>query len=605
VADRTIEFLLDAKDRASDVFSKVGRSAEGLGTKVGGVLKEFGRGAVLGAGATAFAAISGKFGEAFAGAQEAARGVKILENQISNLGPSGQKAFAQASQFADQLSGSIAQDDDDIKAVLTKLASFPDAFKQGSLGAEGMRRSTEAAFDLQAIGIGDATSNIIGIGKAMNDPIKGMNALSKAGVSFSEQQKVAIKQAIQHGDLAKAQSVLLEGIESNAKGAAAAGVSNMDRLKVRFDNMAEGLAGKLLPYVERFAGFLIAKMPQIEAFIGKVGDAISGVIGIFKGADNGAITKAFGVDPSVISKLTGLRTTATEVFDSVKKYAQQVGQAVGPALRKIGDTIKTDVVPALAAFIKAMAPIVQFLLSVLGPTVSRVFSALGTIISGALKLIAGLLNVFAGILTGDWRRVWSGIQQITSGAWAIIRGLFSAALAALRGSLAGATGAIGAAARGIMNAVTSAFSNAGSALLGAGRRIVDGFIDGIRAGFARVRSTLSSLTSMLPSWKGPARRDSRILFGAGDLVMRGFQRGLESRYSSVRASLGGFSDDLSTTAIPRATLSGSGASVINHFTITQPLGTPEAIARAVAEAQARSGARGYGIGAASGVRVGT
>ena len=53
-----------------------------------------------------------------------------------------------------------------------------------------------------------------------------------------------------------------------------------------------------------------------------------------------------------------------------------------------------------------------------------------------------------------------------------------------------------------------------------------------------VKSTLSSLTSSLTSWKGPADYDAILLTPAGRLVIDGFIRGLESRYGAVRRSLG-------------------------------------------------------------------
>ena len=102
----------------------------------------------------------------------------------------------------------------------------------------------------------------------------------------------------------------------------------------------------------------------------------------------------------------------------------------------------------------------------------------------------------------------------------------------------------------IPSQIQGVFSDAGSWLTDAGRRIIDGFVDGIRGAFDRVRSTLSDLTSMLPDWKGPPEKDSVILKPAGRLIMSGFKSSLESQYGAIEASLRGFTADLASTNTP-------------------------------------------------------
>src|SRR5690606_32398668 len=96
----------------------------------------------------------------------------------------------------------------------------------------------------------------------------------------------------------------------------------------------------------------------------------------------------------------------------------------------------------------------------------------------------------------------------------------------------------------IKNAITSFFSNAGQWLRDAGRRIISGLIDGIRGRFADVRNTLGELTSMLPSWKGPAELDRRILRDAGRQVMEGFQAGIQDERGNIERLLRGITTDM-------------------------------------------------------------
>ena len=75
----------------------------------------------------------------------------------------------------------------------------------------------------------------------------------------------------------------------------------------------------------------------------------------------------------------------------------------------------------------------------------------------------------------------------------------------------------------------SALGNIGSTLWNAGKSLIQGFINGISSMIGSVKATLSSLTSSLTSWKGPADYDAVLLTPAGRLVIDGFIRGLESR----------------------------------------------------------------------------
>jgi len=311
-ASRAVRGFKEAADAAS-------RMTGGL-TKIGGALAVFGGNLLTSAASGLF----GLFKDAVGGAQEAARNMRVLESQIHALGPAGQKAFAGASEFANQLSEAIGVDDDDIRAVEAKLASFPGAFKKGSLGAQGMERAIKAAFDLQAIGIGNAETNILQIGKALNDPVKGMTALTRAGVTFTDEQKKQIANAIKHNDLAKAQSILLQGIESNAKGAAAAAASPIDRMNVALHNTAEAIVGKMMPYIQKFADFVTAKvLPAAEKLADWLGPKISA---------------AFS---AVSSFITG--TVAPVISDLWAKHGQQVMdgfKTVGGVLKDAFNGIK-------------------------------------------------------------------------------------------------------------------------------------------------------------------------------------------------------------------------------------------------------------------------
>lgn len=206
-----------------------------------------------------------------------------------------------------------------------------------------------------------------------------------------------------------------------------------------------------------------------------------------------------------------------------------------------------------------------------------VWNIIKTAIETVLGVIQGVIRTVTAIIRGDWRGAWNEIKGIAETIWngirtsvhtAIdgVRAVISNTLTTIRGIWDTAWGTIvrrltdawnnitSAVAGGVSDAISTirelpgrardALSNIGSALLNAGRQLISGFIDGIRERFNSVRDTLSGLTDMLPSWKGPASRDRNLLTPAGNMIIEGFVDGLEEMYPEVRKSLLGLTDEV-------------------------------------------------------------
>ena len=68
----------------------------------------------------------------------------------------------------------------------------------------------------------DLQSAALQVGKALNDPLLGVSALSRAGVQFNEEQREMIKLMVETGDVAGAQRIILEELEKQFGGSARA-----------------------------------------------------------------------------------------------------------------------------------------------------------------------------------------------------------------------------------------------------------------------------------------------------------------------------------------------------------------------------------------------
>lgn len=332
-----------------------------------------------------------------------------------------------------------------------------------------------------------------------------------------------------------------------AVGAFVGVLQNSEALRDALMNMGAAI----LPALEPLGGVFMQLVEAIGPLLGQIGDGLAPVI-------------------------TALTPIVAAVVEVLVQLVSQCVDALMPVLSQLGETF-VQLGAFLGPIIEQLGTILIPVFQTLGSTVSAVFSAIMTVISGALTFIQGLIQTVGALISGDWSGVWSGIQTMFSGVWTAIQGIISGVVSAISGILSAwlqmvsglfsaawssLTSLVSSAWSGITSAISSGvssavsyvqqlpsrimsvFANAGSWLISAGRSIIDGFINGIKSAFGAVQSTLGSLTSMLPSWKGPEDLDRVILKDAGRLVIGGFVTGMESQYAAARDSLGRFTASL-------------------------------------------------------------
>jgi hypothetical protein len=135
-------------------------------------------------------------------------------------------------------------------------------------------QATAAAADMAAKMGGDASGTAIKLGRALADPVKGVMALTRVGVVFTQAQKDSIKAMVKHGDTMGAQKVILKELQTEFGGAAkAAGQTlpgQLKRSEVAFGELSKSVVETILPIVtpaiQGLAGKITAATPQIKAF---------------------------------------------------------------------------------------------------------------------------------------------------------------------------------------------------------------------------------------------------------------------------------------------------------------------------------------------------
>lgn len=112
--------------------------------------------------------------------------------------------------------------DEVVLSGMAILATFKNVREQA------FERATAAAIDMAQVMSGSGQGGVslsgamVQLGKALNDPIQGVSALSRVGVTFTDQQKEMIRTLVTSNDIVGAQNIVLRELESQFGGVAEA-----------------------------------------------------------------------------------------------------------------------------------------------------------------------------------------------------------------------------------------------------------------------------------------------------------------------------------------------------------------------------------------------
>ena len=163
----------------------------------------------LRAGLGVVRSIVGATGEQAAALAQVERGLRNLDRQTTLTSASLQK------QAADIQSLTTVGDE-----LILRYQSILLTFRQ--IDESNFNRTIVAALDLSTALDTTAKEAALQLGKALEDPTRGLTALRRSGTVFSEEQETVIKRLVETNRLAEAQSLILAEVERQYGGSAAA-----------------------------------------------------------------------------------------------------------------------------------------------------------------------------------------------------------------------------------------------------------------------------------------------------------------------------------------------------------------------------------------------
>jgi len=479
VAEETviIRFTGDASsvESAADQASKAvgglestaktaGKGFDVLGEIATGAMRRIGEAAINAVG-TGLSMIGNVIGDSIKEATEFqnvfAQTQAVIESTGMAAGFTAEEMAGLASDLS-AASGMSLFSDDAILGATNVLATFKE------IQGVQFENATSAILDMsQAMGM-DLQSATVQVGKALNDPIGGIGALSRVGVQFTEDQKAMIEEMVALGDVAGAQELILGELNSQFGGSAATAVDTyagrMKVLEEQFNDVKQGVGEALLPILSELGRFAIAYVvPAVE----KMATAFTtwlnsvdwvGLMSLFETIFETISNAITSVDwdgifasistaiETVMTTLQTLRAVFYEVLGAITTQIDVFWGIVGPVWTQFVGVLQqayTQLAPLGAVFTQAfgdiatqgqgMAPIgeilgnvakailnvVGVLVQVLVPIIKFVFPLMVEYIQNVITMYMNLYNainyVFSGKLQNDIVAWWtSTVASITS-----------------------------------------------------------------------------------------------------------------------------------------------------------------------------------------------
>jgi hypothetical protein len=328
-----LPIISEFKDKGIKDAVKGFKDMEGAGAKIQYAFKK-----ALVPALAVVGALTGAAGKMVLAGEKAATSRSRIEQIATSMGLFGKetrKVTDRLVELADRTARQTGLDQNAIKETQAKLLTFQELAKSADEVGGAFDRATLAAIDLAAAGFGEATSNAVQLGKALNDPESGLAALSRSGITFTDVEKEKIKALVESNDLLAAQDLVLQAIEKQIGGTAEATANGSDKIKVAFSQIQENIGQALLPAFE-------ALLPYVEAFAEwarknpGVIIGISGAIGLLA-ASIIAVNIALALNPLVLltGAIIGLAVASTVFGPQIRSFFQNlkkdIENALGPA----------------------------------------------------------------------------------------------------------------------------------------------------------------------------------------------------------------------------------------------------------------------------------
>lgn len=302
----------------------------------------------------------------------------------------------------------------------------------------------------------------------------------------------------------------------------------------------------------------------------------------------------------IIETIKGLWNGFSEFMSTIWTGIVEVATTAWNTLQPIVETVWT----AIQQFITTAIQVIQNVITtgmqivqevwnavwtVFTTIVQTVWTVISTIISTVLNVIAGIISVATALIQGNWSAAWEAVKGIAQTVWTGIQTVISTVINAISNIISTVLSAIQNTVTTIWNGIKDFVSNAinnikdtvinvanslkdgflnvldslksgvsnaidavkgffdqlwNIDLSGAGRAIMEGFLNGLKAAWGAVTDFVGGIASWIAEHKGPISYDRRLLIPAGQAIMGGFNTALMGGFEDVKGNVSGMADGI-------------------------------------------------------------
>lgn len=529
---------------------------------------------------TGAAALGGGIAIAMVKASGAAREAHKVTAQTNAVIKSTGGAANISAKGVDQLSTALSNksgiDDEVIKSGANMLLTFTNIRNEAGKGNDVFNQTLPILNDMSVALGQDMKSSAMQVGKALNDPIKGITALKRVGVTFNEEQIKTITHLAKTGKTAEAQRIILAELRKEFGGSAEAQATWADKAKVAAGNIEEAfgdLVNKTFApigkwFVEEGAPAIqdffegLSKNKDLKRALKELGDAVKGI------TDEDFQTmlkKVADALPGIVDGMADAAAAVGEFYDAIVAVNGIVGKdarggmfdekgPLGGATKWIKKTwhdlassFKRDngeIVADVKHFVSRVVDWISKLPSRAKNAVSSLASKISSeveqaqdaatrraknLVNRAVDWISKLPGRAKGALSSLAAKVGSEVEQAKDNVVRKARDMVNRFIDRMQEMVRRAREWAGR----VKGSITGKFDGAKNWLYSEGKAVISGLLSGLKDRFQKVKDWVSGIAKWIKDHKGPVSLDRQLLVPAGKALMGGLLEGLRFGFGGV------------------------------------------------------------------------
>ncbi|GGA99590.1 phage tail tape measure protein [Macrococcus hajekii] len=287
---------------------------------------------------------------------------------------------------------------------------------------------------------------------------------------------------------------------------------------------------------ETFRNIVNGAINGVIGAFNRIKGVFTGVLAMFKGDWLGGATilqklgftpeQIIGVENFVISIMykfhllkeslmiifNAIKTFAMSIISQIKTFWAQNGTMIMQAVQNIGNAIKIAF-NAIWTVIKFVLDKIWAIMKFVWPAVKMLIVStwdnIKNTIKAALDIIFGVMKIFGGLFTGNWKKMWEGIKQVLKGAltfvWNFIQltllgkimGVAKVFMGLFRGLFKGGLNVVSSIFKNVLSFIFNLIKN----IFGGIGRFLSGSINGLKnlfsSGWSFIKNTtVNSITAL-------------------------------------------------------------------------------------------------------------